>query len=172
MRIRSDIEAGNPLDRLLPQQDQIDPGRQQKDRRGIWRRSAAHDGADPHASGRGAKDCKRRAGNRVRNCVGNRCRYARAAAFAPARFDEEYRPQENRGRSDESDPGRSLDSVFSSTDLAWKADLQGAQTAVHRVQSGKDLLLERQDDLALRAELKSSKFASRLESKSVHDEIP
>ena len=41
-----DIEAGNPLDRFLPQQDEIDPGRQQEDRRGIWRRSAAHDGAN------------------------------------------------------------------------------------------------------------------------------
>ncbi len=65
--------AGNPLDRFLPQQNQIDPGRQQKDRRGIWRRSATHNGADSYASRRGAKDRERGARNWIRNCVGSRC---------------------------------------------------------------------------------------------------
>ena len=93
-------------------------------------------------------------------------------AFAATGFDEERGPEENRDRSDESDSRRSLDSVFPSTDLARKTDLQGAQTAVHRVQSGKDLLFERQDDLTFRRGPKGSKFTRDSIQNSFIYEIP
>src|SRR5271156_2437412 len=143
LRYSQGTRAGHPPNWIFPQQDQIDHGRQQKNRRRIRRRGAEDDGPTLDAAGRGAKDGERRPGLRLRNCLRRRGGYACATPLAPPRPNRERRPQENRAGPNENHPAGPLDSLLASIDLARPPRMPGAQAALHRLQSRKNLLLRR-----------------------------
>lgn len=119
----------DPLDRLLPQQGEDDPGGLGRAARASRRRGAGDDGGAHRASGRRTQDRERRAGERLRHRFGSRRRHACRAPLAAPGNHAARRSAEDRAGPHEADPGEGVDEVRPPDDPPRQGSLprQGAE---------------------------------------------
>ena len=151
--------AGHSPHGILPQQNEIDHGREQENRRGISRRGAANHGGAAHA-------CPASARKTANVVLGTAFGIASGVVVdthvirLSHRLDltKTRRPQENRAGSDGHPSAGPLDPLFAPVDLARPPRLPGAPPRVHRMQSQQAVLFERQDHLNTSSERRGSAF--------------